>query len=104
MGKIVLLEDNPGLTEEHYWDIVGKTGHAHDLPDGCHVHIAGMSPDGHLRVITVWDDRETMETFHKEVLHQERKEHLKEDVKRQIWELENLVVTDRGEHVAQPRA
>ncbi|HUX05585.1 MAG TPA: hypothetical protein VMV53_11865 [Acidimicrobiales bacterium] len=53
MGKIVIMEDNPGLTLEKYWEIAPKIGVDKDLPEGCHVHIVGLGPEGHLRVIDV---------------------------------------------------
>ena len=102
MGKkVVLLEDNPGMTEDHYWEIVKKIGIVKNLPDGCHAHNSSVSPDGHFRVISVWDDNEAMEKFHQEVLHEERAEHITANVKRQIWELSNMVVTDHKDQVVQ---
>lgn len=99
MGKIVIMEDNPGLTLEKYWEIAPKIGVDKDLPEGCHVHIVGLGPEGHLRVIDVWDSVEAVDKFLHTHVHPEREEHLKGGVVRQVWELEHMVVTDDEEHV-----
>lgn len=99
MGKIVIMEDNPGLTLEAYREIAKKLGVDKELPQGCHVHIVGMGPDGHLRVINVWDSVEAVDKFLHTHVHPEREEHLSGGVVRQVWELEQLTVTDDEEHV-----
>ena len=99
MGKVIIMEDNPGLSVEHYRGIAQKLGLHNDLPPRCHVHIAGEGPDGHLRVIEVWDSLEDVEAFLHESVHPEREEHLAGGIVRQVWELENLVVTDDEDHV-----
>ena len=99
MGKIVIMEDNPGLTIEKYREIAKNIGVDKELPKGCHVHIVGLGPDGHLRVIDVWDNIEAVDAFLHTHVHPEREEHLAGGVIRQVWELEQLTVTDDDEHV-----
>ena len=99
MGKIVIMEDNPGLTVEKYWEISKNIGVDKSLPEGCHVHIVGLSPDGHLRVINVWDSVEAVDKFLHTHVHPEREEHLTGGIVRQVWQLEQLTVTDDEQHV-----
>ena len=99
MGKIVIMEDNPGLTLEKYHEIAKKIGLDKKLAPGCHVHIVGLGPDGHLRVVDVWDSQEAVEAFLHTHVHPEREEHLTGGVVRQVWELEHLLVTDDKNHV-----
>jgi hypothetical protein len=89
------------VTAEHYFAIAKKLGYEKTLPAGCHVQIAGVSPDGHLRVISVWDDRETADKFHQSEVHGERKDLLTSGVKREIWDLEHMIVTDDEAHVTK---
>ncbi len=49
---IVVLSENPHLTEEQYDIVAGEVGLNDSLPEGCRAHIAGMGPDG-----STWRDK-----------------------------------------------
>jgi hypothetical protein len=46
-----------------------RTGLGDDLPDGLVVHLALEQPDGTLRYVDVWRDREALDRFTEQRLH-----------------------------------
>ena len=65
--SVVVSAVAPGFTAEMYEAVSGKAMSGGQLPDGCHLHIAGPVEEG-WRVITVWDSREDFERFREEKL------------------------------------
>jgi hypothetical protein len=57
---ICRIYDVPGATREQYDEVNFKMGD--EVPEGVHVHIAGMTNDG-LKVIEVWDSEEHINRF-----------------------------------------
>ena len=53
---IVVLSETPNMTSEQYELVDTELGLSKSLPEGCHVYIAGLGPDGSTwRDIMVWD-------------------------------------------------
>jgi hypothetical protein len=61
--SVAIMVDTPGMTAEQYDATIDEIGLRGSLPAGCSAHIAGASPDGGWRVITVWDDADTARAF-----------------------------------------
>jgi hypothetical protein len=64
---VVVSTVAPGLTADMYEAVSAKAMSGDQLPEGCHVHIAGPVDQG-WRVITVWDSREMFDRFREEKL------------------------------------
>jgi hypothetical protein len=65
--SVVVSAVAPGLTAEMYEAVSSKAMSGDQLPEGCHLHIAGPVDQG-WRVITVWDSRELFDEFREEKL------------------------------------
>ena len=64
---VVVSAVAPGLTVEMYEAVTAKAMEGGQLPEGCHLHIAGPVEEG-WRVITVWDSQEAFDRFRTEKL------------------------------------
>jgi hypothetical protein len=64
---IVVSAVAPGLTSELYDAVSARAMPGDQLPEGCHLHIAGPVEQG-WRVITVWESREVFDRFREEKL------------------------------------
>jgi hypothetical protein len=65
--SIVVSFTSPDFTADIYDAVVGKALPGGQLPEGCHVHIAGPVEQG-WRVITVWDSEDAFRRFREEAL------------------------------------
>jgi hypothetical protein len=65
--SVVIVNEIHGADQSFYDDVTGRTLPEGQLPEGCHVHIAGPM-DGGWRVITVWDSDDQFQEFRSSTL------------------------------------